>query len=109
MTDIGSTAPVTFTGIESGLNTEQIMSAYLQIDEAPLTELEDQQTTVNNQVSAYQTIQQQLQALQTAADQVSAPTLSQVQSQPAQRTPRWQRRPLVPGRAPARRHSQSTS
>ncbi len=73
MTDIGSTAPVTFTGIESGLDTEQIMSAYLQIDEAPLTQLEDQQTTVNNQVSAYQTIQQQLQALQTAADQVSAP------------------------------------
>jgi flagellar hook-associated protein 2 len=73
MTDIGSTAPVTFTGIESGLNTEQIMSAYLQIDEAPLTELEDQQTTVNNKVSAYQTIQTQLQALQTAADQLSAP------------------------------------
>ena len=73
MTDIGSTAPVTFTGIESGLNTEQIMSAYLQIDEAPLTELQDQQTTVNNKVSAYQTIQTQLQALQTAADQVSAP------------------------------------
>ncbi len=62
MTDIGSTAPVTFTGIESGLNTEQIMSAYLQIDEAPLTQLENQQTTVNNQVSAYQTIEQQLQA-----------------------------------------------
>ena len=73
MTDIGSTAPITFTGIESGLDTEQIMSAYLQIDEAPLTQLEDQQTTVNNQVSAYQTIEQQLQALQTAADQVSAP------------------------------------
>jgi flagellar hook-associated protein 2 len=73
MTDIGSTAPVTFTGIESGLDTEQIMSAYLQIDEAPLTQLEDQQTTVNNQVSAYQTIEQQLQALQTAADHVSAP------------------------------------
>ena len=56
MTDIGSTAPVSFTGIESGLNTEQIMSAYLQIDEAPLTQLENQQTTVNNQVSAYQAI-----------------------------------------------------
>ena len=73
MTDIGSTAPITFTGIESGLDTEQIMSAYLQIDEAPLTQLENQQTAVNNQVSAYQTIEQQLQALQTAADQVSAP------------------------------------
>jgi flagellar hook-associated protein 2 len=73
MTDIGSTAPVSFTGIESGLNTEQIMSAYLQIDEAPLTQLENQQTTVNNQVSAYQAIEQQLQALQTAADQVSGP------------------------------------
>jgi flagellar hook-associated protein 2 len=73
MTDIGSTAPVTFTGIESGLDTEQIMSAYLQIDEAPLTQLQNQQTTVNDEVSAYQTIEQQLQALQTAADQVSAP------------------------------------
>ena len=73
MTDIGYTAPVSFTGIESGLNTEQIMSAYLQIDEVPLTQLENQQTTVNNKVSAYQTIEQQLQALQSAADQVSAP------------------------------------
>ena len=83
MTDIGSTAPVTFTGIESGLNTEQIMSAYLQIDEAPLTQLENQQTTVNNQVSAYQTIEQQLQALQTAADQVSARMPSRARSRPA--------------------------
>ena len=73
MTDIGSTAPVTFTGIESGLDTEQIISAYLDVDEAPLTQIENQQTTVNNQVSAYQTIEQQLQALQAAADQVSAP------------------------------------
>ena len=73
MTDIGYTDPVSFTGIESGLNTEQIMSAYLQIDEVPLTQLENQQPTVNNKVSAYQTIEQQLQALQSAADQVSAP------------------------------------
>jgi flagellar hook-associated protein 2 len=73
MTDIGYTAPVSFVGIESGLNTQQIMSAYLQVDEAPLTQLEDQQTTVNNQVSAYQALEQQLEALQSAADAVSAP------------------------------------
>lgn len=73
MTDIGSSAPVSFTGIESGLDTEQIMSAYLQVDEAPLVQLEDQQSTLNSQVSAYQTVEQQLQALQTAADSLSAP------------------------------------
>jgi flagellar hook-associated protein 2 len=73
MTDIGSSAPVSFTGIESGLNTEQIMSAYLQVDEAPLVQLENQQSTLNTQVSAYQTVEQQLQALQSAADALSAP------------------------------------
>ncbi len=73
MSIVGYTPPVSFTGIESGLNTEQIISAYLQVDEAPLTQLENQQTAVNNQVSDYQTVEQQLQALQSAADRLSTP------------------------------------
>src|SRR5580692_4485219 len=73
MTDIGAAPPVSFTGIESGLNTQQIISAYLQVEEAPLTQLQNQQSTVGTQISAYNALQQQLQALQSAADAVSAP------------------------------------
>jgi flagellar hook-associated protein 2 len=76
MSTVSSTSaapPVEFTGIESGLNTQQIISAYLQVDEAPMEELESQQSTVNTKIAAYQNLQSQLQALVTAGDQLSAP------------------------------------
>ncbi|MCL5048104.1 MAG: flagellar filament capping protein FliD [Firmicutes bacterium] len=72
MTSMGSTPPVSFTGIMSGLNTQQIISAYLQVAEQPLVDLQNQQSTINSQVSDYQTIQSQLQALQTAANALTS-------------------------------------
>jgi flagellar hook-associated protein 2 len=73
MTNVSSSAPISFTGIESGLDTSAIISALLQVDEAPLDQLKTQQTNVNSQTSDYQTIEQELQSLQSAADQLSAP------------------------------------
>lgn len=73
ISSVGSTPPVQFTGIESGLNTEQIISAYLEVDEAPMEELESQQETVNTKISAYQLLQGQLSSLQSAAQALSAP------------------------------------
>jgi flagellar hook-associated protein 2 len=70
---VGYSPPVSFTGLESGLNTQQIISAYLQIDEAPLVDLENQQSAVNTKISAYQSLQTQLQALEQAGNQLSAP------------------------------------
>ncbi len=72
MTGLGSTPPVSFTGIMSGLNTQQIISAYLQIAEQPLVDLQNQQSTLNSQIGNYQTIQSQLQALQTAANKLTS-------------------------------------
>lgn len=72
MSSINSTPPVSFTGIMSGLNTQQIISAYLQIAEEPMVGLQNQQSTINSQVSYYQQIQSQLQALQTAANTLTS-------------------------------------
>jgi flagellar hook-associated protein 2 len=73
MTNVSSSAPISFTGIESGLDTSAIIGALLQVDEAPLDQMKTQQTNVNSQTSDYQTIEQELQSLQSAADQLSAP------------------------------------
>jgi len=72
VSSINSTPPVSFTGIMSGLNTQQIISAYLQIAEEPMVGLQNQQSTINSQVSYYQQIQSQLQALQTAANTLTS-------------------------------------
>ncbi len=69
----GSVPAVSFTGLESGLNTQQIISAYLSIDEAPLVDLQNQQSTDNTKIAAYQNLQTQLQAMQTAGDALAQP------------------------------------
>ncbi|MCU1489313.1 MAG: flagellar hook-associated 2 domain protein, partial [Acidimicrobiaceae bacterium] len=68
-----SSAPISFAGIESGLPTSSIIQAYLSLDEAPLQDLQNQQTTVGSQIAYYQAIQSQLTSLQTAADVLSSP------------------------------------
>jgi flagellar hook-associated protein 2 len=73
MTNVSSSAPISFTGIESGLDTSAIINALLQVDEAPLDQLKTQQSNVDSQTADYQTIEQELQSLQSAADQLSAP------------------------------------
>lgn len=65
--------PVSFGGLQSGLNTSQIISAEMSIFEQPLLALQSQQTTLNTQISDFQTISSELLALQQAGDALANP------------------------------------
>ena len=62
-----TTPPVIDYGLESGLNTQQIIQAELEPYQQPETDLQNQQTTLNSNVSEYQQINSDLMALQTDA------------------------------------------
>ena len=68
-----TSTPVSFGGLESGLNTSAIISAEMQIFEQPLDALQTQQSTLNTQISDYQTINSQLLTLQQTADVLANP------------------------------------
>jgi flagellar hook-associated protein 2 len=68
-----STTPVSFGGLESGLDTSEIISAEMAIYEQPLNSLKTEQTSLSTQISDYQTINSQLLSLQQAADGLSNP------------------------------------
>jgi flagellar hook-associated protein 2 len=68
-----STTPVSFGGLESGLDTSEIISAEMAIYEQPLNSLKTEQTALSTQISDYQTINSQLLSLQQAADGLSNP------------------------------------
>jgi flagellar hook-associated protein 2 len=69
-----TTGPVSFGGLESGLNTSQIISAEMSVYEQPLNALQAQEATLNNQISDYQAINSQLLTLQQSADALAIPT-----------------------------------
>ena len=58
-------------GLESGLNTQQIIQAELQPYQAPETDLQNEQTTLNSHVSDYQQINSDLMTLLTDASNLS--------------------------------------
>ena len=64
-------SPVSFGGLQSGINTNQIINAEMAIFEQPLAALQQQQSTLNTQISDYQTINSDLLALQQAGDALS--------------------------------------
>jgi flagellar hook-associated protein 2 len=68
-----TTTPVSFGGLESGLNTSEIISAEMQVFEQPLDALQTQQSTLNTQISDYQAINSQLLTLQQSADALADP------------------------------------
>jgi flagellar hook-associated protein 2 len=68
-----TTTPVSFGGLESGLNTSAIISAEMQVFEQPLNALQTQQSSLNTQISDFQTINGQLLTLQQAADALANP------------------------------------
>jgi len=69
-----TTSPISFNGLISGLNTQSIISAEMTPFEQPLNDLKAQQTTLNTQISDFQTINNQLLALQQAADALAVPS-----------------------------------
>ena len=67
------TAPISFTGLESGLNTSAIINAEMASFEQPLQALQTQQTNLNTQISDYQTLNSDLLSLQQAGDALATP------------------------------------
>jgi flagellar hook-associated protein 2 len=61
------------TGLISGINTQQLISALLTFDQEPVTNLNNQITAEQNQESAFSTLASQLQTLQTDAQQLASP------------------------------------
>ncbi len=67
------TAPISFSGIESGLNTTAIINALMAAYEQPLNNLQTEQTNLNTQMSDYQTLNSDLLNLQQAGDALATP------------------------------------
>jgi flagellar hook-associated protein 2 len=67
---IGTPSVVDY-GLESGLNTQQIIQAELEPYQEPETDLQNQQTTLNSNVADYQQINSDLMTLQTDASSLA--------------------------------------
>lgn len=66
-----SAAPLVVNGLISGINTTAVIQALLQAYQAPITDLQNQQSTLNTNASDYGTINTDLQSLLTAAQALS--------------------------------------
>jgi len=67
-----SSAPITFTGLASGLNTTSIIQKLMSIDQEPVTQLQNQQTNLQNQQTVYTQLSTLMQALQVSAQGLSS-------------------------------------
>lgn len=77
MTTIGASAgaPLNITGLESGLNTSEIISAELAVQREPITRMSNQQTQVEGQREALQSLQSSLSQLAFTAQELASPAL----------------------------------
>src|SRR5581483_5117114 len=65
---------VSFQGLVSGLNTDQIIQALLAPQQQEITNLQNQQNGITQRETIYQTIQADLTALQSAVNSLSGTT-----------------------------------
>src|SRR5438045_289954 len=70
--DMGSTTTV--DGLVSGMNTSQVISQLMQLAAQPQTNLKNAVTKENAVISAYQSVNSRLAALQTAAEAFTPPS-----------------------------------
>ncbi|HEY3829868.1 MAG TPA: flagellar filament capping protein FliD [Solirubrobacteraceae bacterium] len=68
-------APVNITGLASGLNTGEIISALLAVEREPITRMSNQETTLEGQREQLQSFQSGLNQLTFAAQELGSPTL----------------------------------
>jgi flagellar hook-associated protein 2 len=71
----GAGAPLNITGLESGLNTSEIITALLAVERQPITRLSNQETTLEGQREQLQSAQSSLTKLAFAAQELGSPTL----------------------------------
>jgi flagellar hook-associated protein 2 len=75
VTSSTSGAPISFSGLSSGLNTSEIISALLGVERAPVTRLTDEQITLEGQRTQLQSIQSNLTQLTFDGQELGSPTL----------------------------------
>jgi flagellar hook-associated protein 2 len=68
-------APITISGLASGLNTSSIISALMGVEREPVTHLTDQETRLSSEQTQLQSIQSSLQQLSFAASEFILPSL----------------------------------
>ncbi|HUN77614.1 MAG TPA: flagellar filament capping protein FliD [Solirubrobacteraceae bacterium] len=68
-------AALNITGLESGLNVSEIVSAELSVQREPITRMTDEQTTAEGQREALQSLQSSLTQLAFDAQELASPTL----------------------------------
>jgi len=68
-------APLTVSGLASGLNTSQIISSLLAIEREPVTRLSNQQTTIEGEQAQLRSIQSSLTQLSFTAQELGSPVL----------------------------------
>lgn len=70
-----SSAPITFAGLGSGLNTTSIVAALMAVQREPVTHLSEQQSKLQAGESALQSVQGSLQQLSFSVSEFSLPSL----------------------------------
>jgi flagellar hook-associated protein 2 len=68
-------APISFSGIGSGLNTSEIINSLMGIERAPITRLGNEQATLEGQSGVLQSIQSSLTRLTFEAQELGSPAL----------------------------------
>jgi flagellar hook-associated protein 2 len=70
-----SNAPISFSGLGSGLNTSEIITALLDVERNPIDRLTNQQTTIEGQSSELDTLKSSLMQLGFDAQELGSPAL----------------------------------
>jgi flagellar hook-associated protein 2 len=70
-----SGSPISFSGLASGLNTNEIITALLNVEREPITRLSDEQTTLEGQRTQLQSFQSSLTQLTFDAQELGSPLL----------------------------------
>jgi flagellar hook-associated protein 2 len=68
-------APITVTGLASGLDTSSIISALMNIEREPVTHLSEEQAKLQSEQTKLQSIQSSLQQLSSSVSDLSLPSL----------------------------------
>lgn len=71
--DILSQVNDAFSGKSSGINVSSVVSELMQVQEQPMTQMQNEQTTINSQISALTSINTELTSLQTSIQALEDP------------------------------------
>ena len=69
-----TSAPITFSGLASGLNTTSIIQKLMSIDQQPVTQLQSEVTADQNQQQVYSQLQSLVQTFEQAASGLNEPS-----------------------------------